>query len=162
MYSGSDQTAADTADESDTTGAYPRWQNGTSFNPAGEVECRGGPYHRPVDEVKVDSTVTRGGSGTSRSPISSLWTIWSPNYDPNPDEPGTNRIFMTWVDGFGTTTNGSMVGNVEAPFAELSTVHGGRRSMPYSCSNNRMISEATMTLTARSDWTEQGVSKLSL
>jgi len=82
--------------------------------------------------------------------------------DINPEEPGTNRIFMAWVDGFGTTTNGSMVGNIDPPFAEMVIVHGDRQSMPYTYNNNLMISEATLTLTDQRDFTEQGATKLSL
>ncbi len=72
-----------------------------------------------------------------------------------------NEIFSTWVDGYGTTTNGSMAGNADPPFAETSNVHGGAQSMPLYYDNNLMYSEATMTLTQR-NWTEEGVGELSL
>ena len=31
--------------------------------------------------------------------------------DLNPEVPASNRILDKWVDGFGTTTNGALVGN---------------------------------------------------
>jgi len=162
LYFGADQGAVDAADASDTTGVYRGRQNATSYNPAEGLEWGGGPYYWRVDEIQADGTVTKG----------RLWSFTEADFlvvdnfesynDLNPDEPSTNRIFMTWVDGFGTMTNGSMVGNVDPPFAELSIIHGGRQSMPYSYSNNGKTSEATMTLTDQRDWTEHGVTKLSL
>ncbi|MHC4331381.1 MAG: hypothetical protein ACYSWW_25020, partial [Planctomycetota bacterium] len=83
--------------------------------------------------------------------------------DYSPDE-----IWNTWIDGFGTTTNGSTVGyaNPDFPagehFVETNIVHGGSQSMPYFYDNNLKTSEATMTLVSVRDWTEEGVTKLSL
>jgi hypothetical protein len=48
------------------------------------------------------------------------------------------------------------------PYAEQTIVHGGTQSMPYSYDNNLKTSEATMTLVYPRDWTEEGVTKLSL
>jgi hypothetical protein len=39
------------------------------------------------------------------------------------------RIFDTWLDGWKNDTNGSVVGNAEAPFAEQTIVHAGAQSM---------------------------------
>jgi hypothetical protein len=50
------------------------------------------------------------------------------------DEDG-NRIYQTWADGYGTTTNGSQAGYTESPFAEGTTVHSGSQSMPLSYDN---------------------------
>ena len=72
-----------------------------------------------------------------------------------------NEIFSTWVDGYGTTTNGSMAGYADPTFAETGNVHGGAQSMPLYYDNNFKYSEATMTLTQR-NWTEEGVGELSL
>jgi hypothetical protein len=72
-----------------------------------------------------------------------------------------DEIFSTWIDGYGTTTNGSMSSHADPPFAETNNVHGGTQSMPYYYDNNLIYSEATMTLTQR-DWTEEGVGVLSL
>jgi hypothetical protein len=101
-----------------------------------------------------------------------VWDFWTGDFlviddfesynDLNEDEPGSNRIFLTWIDGFGTTTNGSQVGNLDPPFAELSNVHGGSQAMPYFYDNAGKVSEATMTLEFPTDWTAHGVTKLSV
>jgi len=82
--------------------------------------------------------------------------------DIDPPDPASNRIFESWIDGFGTTNNGALVGNDLPPYAEQTIVHGGAQSMPYYYDNNLKTSEATLTLTYPKDWTEEGVSKLSL
>jgi len=80
----------------------------------------------------------------------------------DPPAGGSHRIFEAWIDGFGTTTNGALVGNNLPPYAEQSIVHGGKQSMPLAYDNNLKFSETTMTLTAGKDWTQQGVTELSL
>jgi hypothetical protein len=82
--------------------------------------------------------------------------------DIDPPADGSNRIFDAWIDGFGTTTNGALVGNDLPPYAEQSIVHGGGQSMIYRYDNTAKISEATLTLVYPRDWTEEGVTKLSL
>ncbi|KPK38442.1 MAG: hypothetical protein AMJ65_12910 [Phycisphaerae bacterium SG8_4] len=80
----------------------------------------------------------------------------------DPPDPNSNRIFDKWIDGFGTTTNGALVGNDLPPYAEQTVVHGGAQSMPYFYDNNLKTSEATLTLVYPKDWTAEGVTKLSL
>ncbi len=82
--------------------------------------------------------------------------------DIDPPDPASNRIFESWIDGFGTTDNGALVGNDLPPYAEQTAVHGGIQSMPYRYDNANKTSEATLTLTYPRDWTEEGVTKLSL
>ncbi len=82
--------------------------------------------------------------------------------DIDPPDPASNRIFDSWIDGFGTTDNGALVGNDMPPYAEQTIVHSGTQSMPYSYDNNLKTSEATMTLVYPRDWTEEGVGQLSL
>jgi len=77
------------------------------------------------------------------------------NYEPD-------RIFDTWKDGWGTTTNGAIVGYEDIPFAEQNIVHGGSQSMPYTFDNNLKYSEATMTLIDQRDWTAEDVRRFSL
>ncbi|MBC8472334.1 MAG: carbohydrate binding domain-containing protein [Planctomycetes bacterium] len=75
----------------------------------------------------------------------------------------SNRIYLAWVDGFDNPAiNGSVVGHANAPFAEQTIVHGGNQSMPMSYDNAVGKSEATLTLTYPRDWTEDGVSTLSI
>ncbi len=82
--------------------------------------------------------------------------------DPAPGEPGANRIFDNWIDGFGTTNNGALVGNDLPPYAEQTIVNSGAQSMIYRYDNTGKTSEATLTLVYPRDWTEEGVTKLSL
>ncbi len=82
--------------------------------------------------------------------------------DLNPDDPGSNRIFNAWLDGYDDPTNGALVGNENPPFAEQSIVHGGIQSMPYIYDNSVGNSEATHTLEYPRDWTEKGVDTLTL
>ena len=76
--------------------------------------------------------------------------------------PASNRIFLKWIDGYGTTTNGSVVSNMNPPFAEQGIVHSGIQSMPFAYDNNLKTSEATLTLVYPRNWTEEGVAQLSL
>lgn len=90
------------------------------------------------------------------------------NYnDLDEGEPGSNRIYLTWVDGFDTPEiNGSIVGyTVGWGTLEHRIVHGGLASMPYSYDNAVGISEATASmdnLEIDPDWTVEGVRVLSL
>ncbi len=81
--------------------------------------------------------------------------------DLDPADPESNRIFNTWIDGYGSS-NGSLVGYGEPPFAEQTIVHGGNQSMPFYYDNSVGYSEATLTLTYPRDWTENGISTLSI
>ncbi len=87
---------------------------------------------------------------------------FEPYNDIDPPDPNSKRIFDIWIDGFGTTDNGALVGNDLPPYAEQTIVHGGNQSMPYFYDNNLKTSEATLTLVYPRDWTEEGVTKLSL
>ncbi|UCF14461.1 MAG: LamG domain-containing protein [Phycisphaerales bacterium] len=161
VYFGTDADAVKNADTSDTTGIHRGRQNGTSFTPAEGVEWGTGPFYWRVDENNSDGTVTTG----------SIWTFSVADYlivddiesynDLAEDDPASNRIYLAWIDGFGTATNGAVVGNLEVPLTERANVHGGLQAMPYSYDNNLKTSEATLTL-AKRDWTSQGVTKLSL
>ncbi|MBA7636796.1 hypothetical protein ES703_44424 [subsurface metagenome] len=84
--------------------------------------------------------------------------------DLNPDDPESNRIFNVWIDGYAQPTNGSLVGYDTAPFTEQTIVHGGSQSMPFFYDNTAGVtnSEAELTLSYPRDWTEEGVSQLSL
>ena len=102
-----------------------------------------------------------------------LWSFTTANFliiddmesynDLDPAEPGSNRIFLAWIDGFDNpATNGSVVGYANPPFAEQSIVHGGLQSMPMTYDNAVGKSEATLTLTANKDWTVNGVTTLTI
>jgi len=83
--------------------------------------------------------------------------------DYNDSEP--DRIFDTWVDGWGIDENGSQVGYSTAPFAERIIVNSGsQQSMPFSYNNTGGVaySEATCTFDTPQDWTIGGVNTLRL
>ncbi|NQT01872.1 MAG: hypothetical protein HQ580_07615 [Planctomycetes bacterium] len=81
----------------------------------------------------------------------------------DPCDPESNRIFDTWLDGYGNTaTNGSIVGYANPPFAEQSIVHGSMQSMPYFYSTFFKFSKAELPLNPPQDWTEEGDEVLSL
>jgi hypothetical protein len=104
--------------------------------------------------------------------IGNLWSFTTANFlvvddfesynDLDPDDPESNRIFNAWLDGYGVPTNGSIVGYENPPFAEQSIVHSGRQSIPFSYDNSVGYSEATLTLTYPRDWTENGVTTLTI
>jgi hypothetical protein len=87
---------------------------------------------------------------------------FEPYNDIDPPDDASNRIFDNWIDGFGTTTNGALVGNDLPPYAETTVVHSGAQSMIYRYDNAGKTSEATLTLVDSKDWTAEGVTKLSL
>ncbi len=61
-----------------------------------------------------------------------------------------NRIYQTWIDGYGVSSNGSTVGYLESPFAEKTIVNSGSQSMPlaYANTGGANVSEATRDLGA--------------
>ncbi|MBL7188191.1 MAG: hypothetical protein ISS70_17855 [Phycisphaerae bacterium] len=162
VYFGADIEAVKDADASDATGIYRGRQNATTYSPPEGVEWGGGPYYWRVDEYNADGTISKGRT----------WGFTAADFIPVDDfesyndiaegEPGSNRIYLTWIDGFGTTTNGAFVGNMDVPLTERGNPHGGAQAMPLSYDDNLKTSEATMTLIYPRDWTEQGVAKLSL
>jgi len=82
--------------------------------------------------------------------------------DIDPPDPESNRIFESWIDGFGVPTNGALVGNDLPPYTEQTIVFGGKQSMPFFYDNSAGNSEATLTLSSQRDWTVRGVAQLSI
>jgi len=83
--------------------------------------------------------------------------------DLDPDDPASNRIYLSWIDGFDNpATNGSVVGYANPPFAEQTIVHSGNQSMPFAYDNAVGKSEATLTLTDTRDWTVKDVDTLGI
>ena len=161
VYFGIDRDAVAGADNNSPE--FQGNQAGANLSLAGLVEFGGGDYYWRIDEVEADGSIIAG----------TIWKFTVPDYlivdnfesydniDPAPGEPGLNRIFDKWIDGFGTLTNGALVGNDLPPYAETNIVHGGAQSMIYRYDNVGKTSEATLTLT-RGDWAVEGVAKLSL
>jgi len=91
---------------------------------------------------------------------------------------GANQIWYSWYDGLGFGAPGSdpyypgngtgaAVGDeTTASYTEETIVHGGGQSMPLTYDNNKQgyakYSEVELTLSAVRDWTEEGVTELSI
>jgi hypothetical protein len=89
-----------------------------------------------------------------------------------------NQIWYAWHDGLGAGApgtpdylagngTGSAVGDENtASYTEETIVHGGNQSMPLAFDNNKdgfaKYSEVELTLADQRDWTEEGVTNLSL
>jgi len=102
-----------------------------------------------------------------------LWSFTTANFliiddfesynDLDEGDPASNRIYLAWIDGFDNpATNGSVVGNLNAPFAEQTIVNNGIQSMPMAYDNAVGKSEATLTLSSNRDWTVNGVDTLTI
>jgi hypothetical protein len=102
-----------------------------------------------------------------------LWNFTTANFlavddfesynDLDSADTGSNRIFLSWVDGFDNPAiNGSIVGYANPPFTEQTIVHGGSQSMPFAYDNAVGKSETTLTLTNQRDWTLKGVDTLTI
>jgi hypothetical protein len=136
---------------------------GEELYDAGKLELETTYYWR-VDEVNAT---------TAGSPwIGNVWSFTTGDFlvvddfesynDVDPPDAASKRIFDIWIDGFGTTTNGALVGNDLPPYAEQTVVHGGDQSLVYAYDNVGKTSEATLTLVSPRDWTAEGVTTLSL
>ena len=138
----------------------------TSYN-AGMLEL-GMTYYWRVDEVNETATpATWEGE---------IWSFSTPEYfvvddfeaynDLNPDDPESNRIFLTWIGGDDEPANGSQVGHDGFPFAEETIVHSGGQSMPFYYNNTAVTySEAGADISRLGidpDWTKAGVKALTL
>jgi len=88
---------------------------------------------------------------------------------------GNNEIWWSWVDGLGYAAHptlppypgngtGSMVGDENTgSYMEETIVHGGSQSMPVFYDNSILrYSEVELTLTYPRDWTENGISTLTI
>ena len=103
--------------------------------------------------------------------IGNLWTFTTADFlvvddfeSYTDNDSDGEAIWQHWIDGFGVANNGAQVGYLLPPYAEQTIVHSGSQSMPLLYANEAGVtnSEAILTLTAVRDWTEEGVSELSL
>ena len=131
-------------------------------------------YYWRVDEVN---------SVNPDSPwIGNLWSFTTGDFlvvdDFEDYDTEDNQIWFEWNDGLGAGVpgtpgyipgngTGSAVGDdTTGSYTEENIVHSGAQSMPYWYDNNKQgfanYSEAVKTLSAPRDWTEEGVTELSL
>ncbi len=163
LYFGTDKDAVKNADTGSPEYKGTRDLGSESYDP-GKLELNATYYWR-IDEVNnanPDSPWT--GSLWSFTTVDSILVENFEDYNDFPPD----EIFSTWIDGYGTTTNGSTAGyavpdwNAGGHYVETTIVHGGSQSMPLFYDNNFKYSEATMTLVSVRDWTQEGVEVLLL
>ncbi len=159
LYFGADAEAVKNATTASPEYIGPKALGAESYDPGGLAGDTS--YAWRVDEVYPDGTV-KGLVWSFATADFLLVDDFESYNDFDPPDPNSNRIFDKWIDGFGTTDNGALVGNDLPPYAETTIVHGGIQSMPYRYDNAGKTSEATMTLVWPRDWTQEGVTKLSL
>ena len=160
VYFGTDKEAVKNATAASPEYKGSKAKGSESYDP-GKLSWYS-PYYWRVDAVYSTGTVKGLVWSFTTADFITVDDFESYN-DLDPPDPASNRIFDKWIDGFATpTTNGALVGNDLPPYAERATVHGGVQAMPYRYDNTNKTSEATMTLVYPRDWTEEGVTKLSL
>ena len=165
VYFGTDQAAVEVATAA-TAGIYRGRQalDAATYTPTEAPLEWGKAYYWRIDEVEADGVTIHKGSVWSFTTAEFFVVDDFESYnDIDPPDPSSNRIFESWIDGYGTTNNGALVGNEAPPYAERTIVHSGRQAMPYSYGNTFKFSEATLALSGvAQDWTRNGVANLSL
>jgi len=160
VYFGTDRDAVRNATSASPEYKGPKDLGAESFDP-GLLEWDTDYYWR-IDEVN---------DMNSNSPWKgNVWTFKTANFfviddfesynNIDPPNPLSNTIFAGWVDGYGTTDNGALIGNDLPPYAEQNVVHGGLQAMPYSYNADQKYAEATHKITYPRNWTEKNAEKL--
>jgi hypothetical protein len=143
----------------------------TSYDPPGRLESNKIYYWR-IDEVN-DSDPNSPWRGD-------VWSFTTGDHividdfeaynDLNEAEEGSNRIYLTWSDGYANpNVNGSTIGYPAPDFAnnehfvETNIVHGGKQSGPFLYNNTAAsYSEVTLPIsTLGGDWSPQDINVLS-
>jgi len=158
VYFGTDAEAIASADPASDLYQGRQTLEETTFDP-GTLEW-GQTYYWRIDEI-------------NEANVDSPWKgyVWSftaadflvvDDFDNYTDDDG-NRIYQTWIDGW-TNNTGSVVGNLQSPFAEQRIVHSGRQSMPLDYNNVEApyYSETERTWGAPQNWTINGVDTLTI
>jgi hypothetical protein len=172
VYFGTAKEAVRDADTSSPEYKGTRALGSESYDP-GKLEWDTTYYWR-IDEVNDTNP---------DSPwVGPVWSFTTANFlivdDFEDYDAGDNQIWYAWKDGLGYGTpgtdpyfagngSGSAVGDENTPsYTEETIVHGGSHAMPIFYDNNKQgffkYSEAELTLTYPRDWTENGVSILTI
>jgi len=165
VYFGIDPNAVAEADTS-TADVYQGRQTETRFSPP-ELDWNSTYYWR-VDEVNDLNSESpwKGGVWNFTTADFGIVDNFESYNDIPEDQPGTNLVYLTWVDGFGVPTNGSTMGYVVPfePSMETGQAHSGQQSAPMAYDNTGTagFSEVTRTFASAQDWTANGVEVLTL
>jgi len=169
VYFGTDEDAVKNADAGSPEYKGTRALGSETYDP-GILEWDTTYYWR-IDEVN---------NTNPDSPwVGPLWSFTTANFlvvdDFEDYDIGNNEIWWTWIDGLGYASHptlpahpgngtGSMVGDeTTGSYMEETIVHGGGKSMPVFYDNNILrYSEVEKTLTYPRDWTENGITTLSI
>jgi len=169
IYFGTDKDAVKNADTSSPEYKGSGNLGSESYDP-GQLEWNSTYYWR-IDEAN---------NANADSPWTGpLWSFTTANFlvvdDFEDYDAADNQIWYAWHDGLGYGTpgvepyapgngTGSAVGDDTTPsYTEETIVHGGSQSMPFWYDNSILrYSEATLTLTYPRDWTENGITTLSI
>jgi len=132
---------------------------GESSCSLGDLEF-GSVYYWKVDEVNEAAEVGVWEGSLWSFTIQEYATI--DDFESYTDEEGC-CIYETWIDGW-TNDTGSLVGYMEAPFAERTIVNSGRQSMPltYDNTGSASISETSRILSPARNLTVGGANSLRL
>ncbi len=172
VYFGTDADAVANATKSSPEYKGTKALGDENYDP-GKLEWEATYYWR-VDEINT---------GNPDSPwVGNVWSFTTAGFliidDFEIYDAGENQIWYAWHDGLGYGTmgiepyfagngTGAAVGDETTPsFTEETIIHGGTKSMPLAYDNNKQgyskYSETELALTAPRDWTEEGVTELSL
>jgi hypothetical protein len=164
IYFGSDRAAVEAADASGTSGIYRGRQSSTSYALPDGVEPDSGPFYWRVDSVTIDGTIVTGRLWNFTVADYSLIDDFETYNDVPAGEPGSNLVYVAWVDGFDNpNANGSTMGYVTGVSMETDTVLSGSQSVPLQYNNATAgVSEVVRTFTPARDWTANDMQTLSL
>jgi hypothetical protein len=161
VYFGTDAEAVRNADASAPEYKGSKSLGAESYDP-GKLQWNTTYFWRvdQIDNSNPDSPWTGG-----------IWNFTTANFlivedfeGYTDDDAANEAIWQYWIDGFDAPANGSQVGNLLPPYAEQTVVHMGHQSMPLLYNNTAGVtnSQAEKVLTAARDWTEEGVTGLSI
>jgi hypothetical protein len=159
LYFGTDAEAVRNATTASPEYVGPRALGAVSYDPGG-LEWASS-YAWRVDEVYPTGTI-KGLVWTFTTADFILVDDFEAYNDIDPPDPASNTIYSSWIDGYQVPTNGAITANEFPPYAEQAVVHSGGQSMRYLYDTNQKVCESTLTLVYPKDWTEGGVTKLSL
>ncbi len=169
LYFGTDKEVVRNANTGSPEYKGSRNLGSQSYDP-GMLEWDSAYYWR-VDEVN---------NTNPDSPwVGPVWSFTTANFliidDFEDYDIGNNEIWWSWIDGLGYSSHptlpahpgngtGSAVGwDDTLSYTEETIVHGGNQSMPFYYDNSILrYSEAQKTLTYPRDWTENGVTTLTI